>query len=87
MHQLVLSSAFQKQLKKLIKQNPHLKNQIAKTLKLLQSNLKHQSLRLHKLEGINSWSVYVNKNLRIIVHWEKDQLFLLRIAPHDQSYR
>lgn len=86
MNQLVLSSAFQRQLKKLIKQNPRLKSKIAKVLKFLVQDINHPSLRLHKLSGEDNWSVSVTRDIRIVIHWEDNQIFCLRIGPHDKVY-
>ncbi|MBI2009928.1 MAG: plasmid stabilization protein [Candidatus Chisholmbacteria bacterium] len=87
MYQLILSSAFDRQLKKFLKANPKNKARVIKTLKLARVNIKHPSLRLHKLEGTSNYSLSVTKNIRLITHIEKDCLFLLRIAYHDQAYR
>ena len=40
-----------KKLAKLIKKNPELKPKIAKTFKLIENDINHPSLRLHKLKG------------------------------------
>ena len=86
MQKLVFSSAFQKQLKKLIKQNPRLKNKTKKVFKLIIKNIRHASLKLHKLQGEDNWSVSVTYNIRVVIHKEKNQVFCLRIGTHDQVY-
>lgn len=86
MRELVFSSAFQRQLKKIVGQNPKHKSKISKTLKILIKNISHPSLRLHKLSGKNNWSVSVAPNLRIIVHLEGKRIYCLRIGTHDQVY-
>ena len=86
MRRLVFSSVFQRQLKKLVKKNPKLKNKISKTLKILIKNIHHSSLRLHKLSGKNNWSVSVTTNIRIIIHFERNKIYCLRIGTHDQVY-
>ena len=78
--QLVLSKRFQKDLTKLKNQNPQLTDQIKKTFRLLQENVNHPSLRLHKLSGTDNWSVSVDMDIRVILHREGDKLFLLRIG-------
>lgn len=86
MYNLVLSDKFQKQVKKLVKTNPQIKSRFAKTFELLRKNVKHPSLRLHKLSGENNWSVSVTRDYRIIVHIEGDNIYLLRIGLHDEVY-
>lgn len=86
MPELVFSSAFQKQLKKLIKQNPKLKNKTKKVFKLLIKDIRQPSLKLHKLQGENNWSVSVTYNIRMIIHMEGKQIFCLRIGRHDRVY-
>ena len=86
MNQIILSSAFQRQLKKIVKQDPRLKEKIAKILKLLLQDINHSSLKLHKLSGENNWSVSVTRDLRIIIHWQNKQVFCLRIGSHNRVY-
>lgn len=86
MYELILSAAFQKQLKRLVKQNPHLKSKIKQVLRILIKDINHPSLRLHKLSGENNWSVSVTYNIRIILHWHNEKLFCTRIGTHDQVY-
>jgi len=86
MYQLIFSSAFQRQLKKLIKNNPKLKKRFAKILKYLNKEINHPSLKLHKLSGENNWSLSVSFNIRMIIHLEKNKVFCLRIGSHDEVY-
>ena len=86
MHELILSAAFQRQVKKLVKQKPSLKPKLTTTLKHLQKSIRHPSLRLHKLSGSQNWSVSVTEDLRSILHWEGNQLYCLRIGSHDEVY-
>jgi addiction module RelE/StbE family toxin len=84
--QLILSKRFQKDLTKLKLQRPQLTEKIKKTFKLLQKNVNHPSLRLHKLSGTDNWSISVGMDIRIILHREGDKLYLLRIGSHDEIY-
>lgn len=86
MPNLILSSAFVRDIKKLLKKNPQLKSKIDKTLKTLRHDPSHPSLRLHKLSGINNWSVSVSRDIRIIIHWDGKDFFLTRIGTHDDLY-
>lgn len=86
MNQIILSSAFQRQLKKLLKQNPQLKTKIAKIFKLLIQDISHPALKFHKLSGENNWSVSITYSIRLIIHLEDNQVYCLRLGPHDQVY-
>jgi mRNA-degrading endonuclease YafQ of YafQ-DinJ toxin-antitoxin module len=83
---LVLSSKFQKDRDKLLGKNPQIRKKVAKTLKLMQKNINHPSLRLHKLAGTNIWSVSVDMDLRIKFYLVENKLFLLEIGSHDEVY-
>lgn len=83
---LVLSSKFQKDLDKLLTKNPQIKSKVTKTLKLMQQNIRHPSLRLHKLAGTNIWSVSVDLSIRIVFYLSENKLFLLEIGKHNEVY-
>jgi len=86
MYTLSVSKKFQRQLNKLSRQNPKLKTRVSKTLLLLIKDLKHPSLRLHKLSGKNTWSVSVSMSLCIIIGIRNKKIYLLRIGSHNEIY-
>ena len=86
MYHLVLSDTFNKEVKKLTKSNKSLKSQIKKTITFLYADINHPSLRLHKLSGEAYWSASVNKSIRIILRWEDNKLYLLKIGTHEDVY-
>lgn len=86
MYILSFSLRFQKQLAKLVKSDPSLKSQVKKTITFLESDLKHPSLRFHKLSGENYWSISVNRSVRIIAMWNDNKFYLLGIGTHDEVY-
>ncbi len=63
------------------------KLQVVKTQDLFKSNVKHPSLRLHKLSGdlYDMWSISVNMRLRIIIYPKHDflQVIFLDIGGHE----
>ena len=85
---IYLSSEFLKNFKRLTRRNPSLKNKIKEKLTLFQSNPLHPSLRIHKLVGKReqSWSISVEKDLRIIFIFVKDGVLLIDIGKHDEVY-
>ena len=80
--------------KRLIRKNPQLRSSIAKTLKQLEDNCFHPSLRTHKLTGDLSdiWSCSIDYQYRILFEFIKDPereenaILLLNIGSHDEVY-
>lgn len=85
-YSILLSKNFQKDLLKLISKNPSVKEKITKVLLVIQTNPRHPSLRLHKLVGIDHWSISVDLSIRIIMMIDGNNIYLLRIGSHDQVY-
>jgi mRNA-degrading endonuclease YafQ of YafQ-DinJ toxin-antitoxin module len=83
---LSASKKYQKQSKKIIKQNPHLRLKITKILHLMSEDPTHPSLRLHKLSGKETWSVSVTMSVRIIIGIRRRKIYLLEIGKHDDVY-
>lgn len=86
MPRLIFSKNFVNFHKKLVRSNKSLKNQSKKTIGYLSKNLKHPSLKLHKLKNLNYWSVYVNKSIRIIIRIDGDSVYLIDIGKHEDVY-
>ena len=80
--------------KRLIRKNPQLRPLIAKTLKQLEDNHFHPSLRTHKLTGdlSDTWSCSIDYQYRILFEFIKDSkaeenaILLLNIGSHDEVY-
>jgi len=84
--QIVLSSAFKRQLEKIVKKNPALKNKISKVFKILLKNPNSPLLKLHKLSGENNWAISITYSIRAVIHIDTGLIFFLRIGTHDQIY-
>jgi mRNA-degrading endonuclease YafQ of YafQ-DinJ toxin-antitoxin module len=83
---LVPSSRFIKQSQKIVKKHPHLRSKINQILKDLHINPQQLHLKFHKVGGHNNWAVSVTHDIRIIIHWAGDQLYLTNIGTHDHVY-
>jgi len=79
------SRQFLKDLKSLYKDSRY-QTKVKKILYLLQQNPNHPSLRLHKLSGTNNYSISVDMSIRIIINIDSDNIYLLRIGPHQLVY-
>lgn len=88
------SSSFKRAFKKTIKKNPYIKEKILSSMRLLQKDPFHDSLKTHKLKGVleGSWSCSVDYDLRIIFDFVKnsetreDEILLINIGSHEEVY-
>ena len=83
---IIPSDRFISDSQKLEKRNKKLKESIRKTLYYLQVNPGHPSLRLHKLAGMNTYSISVNMSIRIVFGRVGDDIHLLCIGTHEDVY-
>jgi len=77
---------FDKNLSKKLKKNPQLKSKIKKQVELLEGNLRHPSLKLHKLSGerTQEYSFWIEGNLRITFTIVDDVILFTDIITHDE---
>ncbi|HZJ18473.1 MAG TPA: plasmid stabilization protein [Patescibacteria group bacterium] len=77
---------FDKNLSKKIRKNPQLKEKVKKQIELLRGNLRHPSLRLHKLIGkrAQEYSFWIEGNLRITFMIIDDEILFTDIITHDE---
>jgi len=90
MTEIIYTDSYTKRAIKFIKKHPDILSQYEKTLKLLEINPHHPSLRLHKLQGKLSelYSVSINISYRISIDFiiDNDQIILIDIGSHDELY-
>ena len=90
MAEIIYTDSYIKRARKFFKKHPELISQYEKTLKLLELNPNHHSLRLHKLHGKLSelYSVSINISYRISIDFliEDDKIIPIDIGSHDQIY-
>jgi mRNA-degrading endonuclease YafQ of YafQ-DinJ toxin-antitoxin module len=87
---IVYTRGYLKRAAKFIKRHPDLLPQYEKTLKLLELNPFHPSLRLHRLSGPlrDLHSVSINISYRITLEFllEDGRLVLVNVGSHDEVY-
>ena len=87
MNKIIYTETYIKRVKKFIKKHPEIISQYEKTLKLLEVNPFHTSLRLHRLKGRLSslYSVFTNISYRICIDFiiEEDKIILIDIGKHN----
>lgn len=83
------STEVTRELRKIKQKQPNLFKKIQKQLKLFQKDIKHPSLRTHKLKGnlSNTWSISVEGNIRLIYTIRNNEAIFLKIGSHDEVYR
>lgn len=87
---IIYTHSYLKRAAKFIKRHPELLAQYEKTLKLLELNPRHPSLRLHRLTGPlrDLHSVSINISYRITLEFllEDGQIIPVSIGCHDEVY-
>lgn len=87
---LVFTQSYNKAALRWFKKHRDLKNQYLKTLKLLEANPHHPSLRLHALKGklLGLHSVSINISYRITLEFilKDEEIILINVGDHDQVY-
>lgn len=84
--ELRFTTSFDTEYKKIIKGNDPLRRKIRKKLELLQINVNHPSLRLHKLAGGLFWSISIDKSIRVLVIIQKEWVAVYHIGKHEDVY-
>jgi mRNA-degrading endonuclease YafQ of YafQ-DinJ toxin-antitoxin module len=89
-YKIIFTESYEKRAKKFAKKYPEILNQYEKTLKLLEINPLHPSLRLHKLEGKLSdlFSVSINMTYRITIEFiiRENEIIPINIGKHEEIY-
>ena len=77
------------ELKKIKRKQPLLFKNIRKQLTTFKVNMKHPSLRTHKLKGnlANTWSISIEGNIRFIYTIKNKEAIFFKIGNHDEVYR
>lgn len=90
MAEILYTESYLKRAEKFFKKHPEIIPQYEKTLKLLELNPAHPSLRLHKLHGNLSelYSVSINISYRICIDFiiDEDRIIPVDIGTHDEFY-
>jgi len=88
--EILYTDSYLKKAGKFIKKHPDLISQYEKTLKILEINPFHPSLRLHKLQGklseLYSVSINISYRMTIIFMIEDDKIIPIDLGSHDEVY-
>ncbi len=88
--QLVFTEQYNRRAARFLRLHPDAGGQYAKTLKLLEANPHHPSLRLHalkgKLEGLHSISINLSYRITIEMLITKSEIVPINVGDHDEHY-
>ena len=89
-YRIIYTPAYVKRAKRFLKNRPELIGQYEKTLKLLELNPRHPSLRLHQLKGklkdLHSVSINVSYRITLELLFREKDIILVNIGTHDEIY-
>jgi len=87
---IIYTQGYLKRAAKFLKRHPEILPQYEKTLKLLELNPSHPSLRLHRLDGPlrELHSVSINLSYRITLEFllEDGKIVPVNVGSHDEVY-
>ncbi|NBT39738.1 MAG: plasmid stabilization protein [Alphaproteobacteria bacterium] len=90
-YRLIFTDSYNKKAAKWIKKHPALKDQYLKTLQLMELDIYHPSLRLHKLSGsltgLSSISINISYRITLELMIQDRDIILINIGSHDEVYR
>jgi len=88
--QLVFTEQYNRRAARFLKRHPDASSQYAKTLKLLEANPHHPSLRLHplkgKLSGLHSVSISLSYRITIELLITESEIVPINVGDHDEVY-
>ena len=90
-YRLIFTDSYIKKAAKWIKKHPALKDQYIKALQLMELDIHHPSLRLHKLSGsltgLSSVSINISYRITLELMIQDRDIILINIGSHDEVYR
>jgi mRNA-degrading endonuclease YafQ of YafQ-DinJ toxin-antitoxin module len=87
---LIYTDSYIKRARKFVQKHPELLSQYEKTLKILEINPHHPSLRLHRLKGrmkdLHSVSINVSCRITLELFFTEKEIVLVDVGRHDEVY-
>ena len=88
--QLVFTEQYNRRAARFLRRHPDAREQYAKTLRLLEANPHHPSLRLHalkgKLAGLHSVSINLSYRITMELLITKSEIVPINVGDHDEVY-
>ena len=87
---IIYAESYNKRASKFLKKHPDLISQYEKTLKILEINPDHPSLRLHQLKGklkdLDSISINISYRITLEFFITNKEIVLVNVGHHDDVY-
>lgn len=80
------TNLFEHKLKKRLQKNPHLRDKVKKQIQLLERDIRHPGLKVHKLQGKRGeeYAFWVEGNVRITFLMANDYYLFTDVITHDE---
>ena len=90
-YRLVFTEGYNKRVSKWLGKHAAVRDQYLKTLQLMELNINHPSLRLHKLSGrlngLSSVSINVSYRITLELIIQDKDIIMINIGAHDEVYK
>ena len=87
---LIYTDSYLKRAARFVRKHPDLLSQYEKTLKVLEMNPHHPSLRLHQLRGrlknLHSVSINISYRITLEFYFSEKEIVLVNIGHHSEVY-
>lgn len=68
-----------------LKLSPPLRKKLDKQLAFLEKDIKHPSLRIKKMQGVDRWEARIDRSYRFTFDKGKDYFYIRTLGPHDEG--
>ncbi|MCI5120835.1 MAG: plasmid stabilization protein [Candidatus Electrothrix sp. AUS4] len=87
---LIYTDSYLKRAARFVRKHPDLLSQYEKTLKVLEMNTHHPSLRLHQLRGrlknLHSVSINISYRITLEFYFSEQEIVLVNVGHHNEVY-
>lgn len=89
-YRLIYTDSYIKRASRFLKKHPDLVSQYEKSLKILELNPQHPSLRLHQLKGklsnLHSISINISYRITLEFYFDDKKIIPVNVGHHDDVY-
>ena len=89
-YKLIYTDSYIHRARRFVKKHPELISQYEKTLKILENDPNHPSLRLHRLKGkftdLHSISINISYRITLEFYFKDKEIVLVNVGHHEEVY-